>query len=173
MEFLAKKDNGLIQRNHSRIGFHPIVFLAKWLKIWFPSSALFRSVLKVNEFTLAGAVLADSLGRGAGKKEKAGSRLTPRLKARHFQKNTIARDMHNCSALRHAQGPYKGTIIPGGYSTPRVHYAHATHGQWRVIVLFSLLKLSKFQIEDKSKTQRVHPCSALVQSFLKTKKAWS
>ncbi|WP_173475592.1 hypothetical protein [Fibrobacter succinogenes] len=49
----------------------------------------FRSVLKVNEFTLAGAVLADSLGRGAGKKETARSRLTPRLKARHFQKNTI------------------------------------------------------------------------------------
>ena len=62
---------------------------------------------------------------------------------------------------------------PEWYSTPRVHYAHAIHGLWRVIVLFSLLKLSKFQIEDKSKTQRVHPCSALVQSFLKTKKAWS
>ena len=40
--------------------------------------------------------------------------------------------------------------IPSGYSTPRGHYAHAIHGLWRVIVLFSLLKVSKFQVEDKS-----------------------
>ena len=31
------------------------------------------SILKVNEFTLAGAVLADSFGRGAGKKERRGA----------------------------------------------------------------------------------------------------
>ncbi len=35
--------------------------------------ATIRSVLKVNEFTLAGAVLADSLGRGADKKERRGA----------------------------------------------------------------------------------------------------
>ena len=35
------------------------------------------------------------------------------------------------------------------------------------------MKLSKFQLEDKSKTQRESPRSALVQSFLEIKKAWS
>ncbi len=35
------------------------------------------------------------------------------------------------------------------------------------------MKLSKFQVEDKSKTLRVHPCSALIQFFSETKKAWS
>jgi len=60
----------------------------------------------VNEFTLAGAVLADSLDRGAGKKETAGSRLTPRLKARHFQKE------YNTPAKTRAD-----TVRPG-YTTP-------------------------------------------------------
>ena len=35
------------------------------------------------------------------------------------------------------------------------------------------MKLSKFQLEDKSKTQRESPRSALVQSFSEIKKAWS
>ena len=56
----------------------------------------------MNEFTLAGAVLADSLGRGADKKRTAGSRLTPRLKARHFQKNTI--HPQNPERIQYAQG---------------------------------------------------------------------
>lgn len=56
----------------------------------------------MNGFTLAGAVLADSVSPGAGKKEKAGSRLTPRLKARHFQKeyNTPAKP----ERIQYAQG---------------------------------------------------------------------
>ena len=84
--------------------------------------------------------------------------------------------MHNCSALRHAQGPYKGTIIPSGYSPPRVHYAHAAHGWWRVIVLFSIiLKVSSFQVKNESNTQRAF-APVLADSsklFLDTKKAWS
>ena len=35
------------------------------------------------------------------------------------------------------------------------------------------MKVSKFQLEDKSKTQRVYPCSAFLQSFEEIKKAWS
>lgn len=66
--------------------------------------------------------------------------------------------------------PYKGTIILSGYSTPKTQYTRGLHGRLRVIVLFSLLKVSKFQVEDKSKTQRVYPCSALFQLFLETKK---
>jgi len=34
---------------------------------------IIRSILKVNEFTLAGAVLADSLGRDADKKKRRGA----------------------------------------------------------------------------------------------------
>ena len=60
--------------------------------------------------------------------------------------------------------------IPSGYSTPKTQYTRGLHGRLRVIVLFSLLKVSKFQVEDKSKTQRVYPCSALFQLFLETKK---
>ena len=78
----------------------------------------------MNEFTLAGAVLADSLDRGAGKKEKAGSRLTPRLKARHFQKNTIhphnlAMDCFTPFRVRNdvAKQSRADTLRPG-YTTP-------------------------------------------------------
>ena len=84
--------------------------------------------------------------------------------------------MCNCSALRHAQGPYKGTIIPGGYSTPKVHYAHAIHGRWRVIVLFFLfVKVSSFQEKNKSDTQRAFALvlADISKLFLGTKKAWS
>lgn len=138
-------------------------------------------MLKVNEFTLAGAVLADSLGPGCGQKERAGSRLTPRLKARHFQTNTIARDMHNCSALcfgllstsgmlrglTKAQSSRADTVRPG-YTTPM-----QSTGDGESLPYSLCMKVSKFQLEDKSKTQRVHPCSAPIQTFSKIKKAWS
>ena len=39
---------------------------------------------------------------GCGQKERAGSRLTPRLKARHFQKNTI--HPQNPERIQYAQG---------------------------------------------------------------------
>ena len=75
----------------------------------------------MNEFTLAGAVLADSLGRGADKKETAGSRLTPRLKARHFQKNTI--HPHNLAMDCFTLSGFAMTLQnnPG-----RIHYAQGT-----------------------------------------------
>jgi len=87
-----------------------------------------------------------------------------------FKKNTIARDMRNRLALRHAQGPYKGTIIPSGYSTPRTQYTRGLHGRLRVIVLFFRLEWSRFQVGNKSKTQRVNSCSAPIQLFLEIKK---
>jgi hypothetical protein len=45
-----------------------------------------RSVLKVNEFTLVGAVLADSLGRGADKKRKGGEPTHSSPKSATFSK---------------------------------------------------------------------------------------
>ena len=133
-------------------------------------------MLKVNEFTLAGAVLADSLDQGAGKKETAGSQLTPRLKARHFQKNTI--HPHNLAMDCFTLSGVAMTLqnIPSGYNTPRVHYARAIHGRWRVIVLFFLfVKVSSFQEKNKSDTQRAFTLVLADSSkhFLDTKKAWS
>ena len=126
----------------------------------------FRSISKVNEFTLAGAVLADSLDRGARQKERAKSRLTPRLKARHFQKNTI-HPHYSCNGLLHPFRVRNDTRkikrscvcamtlqnnpkrIQNAQGTLRPYKPRATASYF----LFSLLKLSKFQVEDKSKTQ--------------------
>ena len=58
----------------------------------------------------------------------------------------------------------------------RVHYAHAIHGLWRVIVLFFLfVKVSSFQEKNKSDTQRAFTLVLADSSkhFLDTKKAWS
>ena len=112
-------------------------------------------MLKVNEFTLAGAVLADSLGRGAGKKN-GGEPTHSSPKSATFSKE------YNTPAKTRAD-----TVRPG-YTTPM----QPTDGGESLS--YSLcMKVSKFQLEDKSKTQRVYPCSALIQSFLETKKAWS
>ena len=74
----------------------------------------------MNEFTLAGAVLADSLGR-VWTKRTAGSRLTPRLKTRHFQKNTI--HPHNLAMDCFTLSGFAMTLQnnPG-----RIHYAQGT-----------------------------------------------
>ena len=66
---------------------------------WRFSRASFRSVLKVNEFTLAGAVLADSLGRGADKKN-GGEPTHSSPKSATFSKeyNTPAQ---SCNGLLH------------------------------------------------------------------------
>ena len=125
---------------------------------WRFSRASFCSILKVNEFTLAGAVLADSLDRGAGKKETAGSQLTPRLKARHFQKNTI--HPQKPERIQYAQG----TLRP---CNPRAMASHC------LILVF--VKVSSFQMKNKSDTQRAFTLvlADIPKLFLDTKKAWS
>ena len=116
-------------------------------------------MLKVNEFALAGAMhQAEFQESLSGQKKRRGALLLLARKRDIFKKNTTTRD-----------GTPR-TTIPGGYSTPRTQYTRGLHGQLRVIVLFSLLKVSKFQVEDKSKTQRVHSCTALIQLFLEIKK---
>ena len=57
-----------------------------------------------------------------------------------------------------------------------IHYAHAIHGLWRVIVLFFLfVKVSSFQEKNKSDTQRAFTLVLADSSklFLDIKKAWS
>ena len=112
-------------------------------------------MLKVNEFTLAGAVLADSLGRGADKKN-GGEPTHSSPKSATFSKE------YNTPAKTRAD-----TVRPG-YTTPM-----QLTGDGESLPYSLCMKVSKFQLEDKSKTQRVHPCSAPVQSFSKIKKAWS
>ena len=83
--------------------------------------------------------------------------------------------MRNRSALRHAQGPYKGTIIL------RVQYAQDTIHPWpsRAVasncLILIALKVSSFQMKNKSDTQRAFtPVLAdTSMRFLETKKAWS
>ena len=58
-------------------------------------------------------------------------------------------------------------ILRLGYTTP-----YPT-GYGELLPYSLCMKVSKFQLEDKSKTQRESPRSALVQYFLDTKKAWS
>ena len=85
-----------------------------------------RAVLKVNEFTLAGAMRQALFQEPlSGQKKRRGALLLLARKRDIFKKNTTTRD-----------GAPRATI-PGGYNTPKVHYAHAIHGRWRVIVLFS------------------------------------
>ena len=130
-------------------------------------------MLKVNEFTLAGAVLADSLGRGADKR-KGGEPTHSSPKSATFSKeyNTPAQ---SCNGLLHpfrvrndvAKQARADTVRPG-YTTPM-----QSTGDGESLPYSLCMKVSKFQLEDKSKTQRVYPRSAPVQSFSKIKKAWS
>lgn len=52
---------------------------------------------------------------------------------------------------------------PTGYSPPRVQYAHGIHGLLRAMSYSLCLKVSKFQVKNKSKT---HQESLLLLSFL-------
>ena len=132
-------------------------------------------MLKVNEFTLAGAVLADSLDRGAGKKNgEEPTHSSP--KSATFSKNTIhphnlAMDcftlsgfamtlQNNPGRIRHAQG----TLRP---CNPRTMASHC------LILVF--VKVSSFQMKNKSDTQRAFTLVLADYSkhFLDTKKAWS
>ena len=125
----------------------------------FNCNSITRSVLKVNEFTLAGAMRRAWFQEPlSGQKKRRGALLLLARKCDIFKKNTTTRD-----GAPHA-------TIPSGYSTPRIQYTRGLHGRLRVIVLFSLQKLSKFQIEDKSKTQRVHPLSCTIPAFSRNKK---
>ena len=112
-------------------------------------------MLKVNEFTLAGAVLADSLGRSADKR-KGGEPTHSSPKSATFSKE------YNTPAKSRAD-----TVRPG-YTTPM-----QSTGDGESLPYSLCMKVSKFQLEDKSKTQRVYPCSAFLQSFGEIKKAWS
>ena len=89
---------------------------------------------------------------GCGQKERAGSRLTPRLKARHFQTNTI-----------HPQNP-------SGYSTPRVHYAHAIHGRWRVIALFLVYESVEVSVRGQEQNSASLPLFCISSVFWGNKK---
>ena len=130
-------------------------------------------MLKVNEFTLAGAVLADSLGRSADKR-KGGEPTHSSPKSATFSKeyNTPAQ---SCNGLLHpfrvrndvAKQSRADTVRPG-YTTPM-----QSTGDGESLPYSLCMKVSKFQLEDKSKTQRVYPCSAFLQSFGEIKKAWS
>jgi hypothetical protein len=118
--------------------------------------ATIRSMLKVNEFTLAGAVLADSLGRGADKKRKGGEPTHSSPKSVTISER-IQYTRKNLS----------------GYNTLRVHYARAIHGRWRVFVLFLVfVKVSSFQVKNKSDTQREFTLvlADFSKRFLDTKK---
>ena len=113
----------------------------------------------MNEFTLAGAMLRAWFQEPlSGQKKRRGALLLLARKRDIFKKNTTTRD-----------GAPRATI-PNGHSTPRTQYTRGLHGRLRVIVLFSLLKVSKFQVEDKSKTQRVHTCPTLKPSFFRKQK---
>ena len=134
-------------------------------------------MLKVNEFTLAGAVLADSLA-GVRTKRKGGEPTHSSPKSATFSKEyNSSRHAQLFGPLlrlaqhkRHAQGPYKGTIIPSGYTTP-MQYTGCGES-----LSYSLcLKVSSFQSKNKSDTQRVFTLILADTSklFLDIKKAWS
>ena len=112
----------------------------------------------MNEFTLAGAVLADSLGRVRAKRN--GGEPTHSSPKSVTISERIQYTRKNLS----------------GYNTLRVHYARAIHGRWRVFVLFLVfVKVSSFQVKNKSDTLRAFALVLADTSklFLNIKKAWS
>ena len=158
--------------HNQRKGIIPLLFEIQISLVWFPSSLPYRSVLKVNEFTLAGAVLADSLGRGEDKKNGGEpTHSSPKSATFSNQYNTPATCLSEIASPLRARNDTahhpKRTVRPG-YTTPM-----QPTGEGELLSYSLCMKLSKFQVEDKSKTQRVHPCPALILSFLETKKAWS
>ena len=114
-------------------------------------------MLKVNEFTLAGAVLADSLGRGAGKKN-GGEPTHSSPKSATFSKE------YNTPAKNRAD-----TVRPG-YTTPM-----QSTGDGESLSYSLCLKVSSFQSKNKSDTQRAFALVLADTSklFLDIKKAWS
>ena len=116
-------------------------------------------MLKVNEFTLAGAMhRAYFKSRFAGKKKRRGALLLLARKRDIFKKNTTTRN-----GVPHA-------TIPSGYSTPRTQYTRGLHGRLRVIVLFSLQKLSRFQIEEQEQNSASPLLFCTISAFFETKK---
>ena len=87
----------------------------------------------MNEFTLAGAVLADSLGRGADKKN-GGEPTHSSPKSATFSKE------YNTPAKTRAD-----TVRPG-YTTPM-----QLTGDGELLPYSLCMKVSKFQIENKRK----------------------
>ena len=75
-----------------------------------------------------------------------------------FKKNTTTRN-----GAPHA-------TIPSGYSTPRTQYTRGLHGRLRVIVLFSLQKLSRFQIEEQEQNSASPLLFCTIPAFFETKK---
>ena len=123
----------------------------------------------MNEFTLAGAVLADSLGRGAGKKN-GGEPTHSSPKSATFSKNTI--HPHNLAMDCFTLSGFAMTLqnIPGGYCTPRVHYAHATHGRWRVIALFLVYESVEVSVRGQEQNSASLPLFCSYPVFLGNKK---
>ena len=129
----------------------------------------------MNEFTLAGAVLADSLDRGADKKN-GGEPTHSSPKSATFSKeyNTPAQ---SCNGLLHpfrvrndvAKQSRADTVRPG-YTTPMQFT-----GDGESLSYSLCLKVSSFQSKNKSDTQRVFTLVLADTSklFLDIKKAWS
>ena len=130
-------------------------------------------MLKVNEFTLAGAVLADSLA-GVRTKRKGGEPTHSSPKSATFSNeyNTPAQSynglLHPFRVRNDVAKQSRADTIRPGYTTPM-----QPTGDGESLPYSLCMKVSKFQLEDKSKTQRVYPCSAFLQSFGEIKKAWS
>ena len=125
----------------------------------FNCNSITRSVLKVNEFTLAGAMRRAWFQEPlSGQKKRRGALLLLARKCDIFKKNTTTRD-----GAPHA-------TIPSGYSTPRIQYTRGLHGRLRVIVLFSLQKVSKFQIEEQEQNSASPLLFGIYPAFLGNKK---
>lgn len=169
MEFLAKKDNGLIQHNHSRIDFRPIVFLAKRLKIRFSLSAQFRSILKVNEFTLAGAAWPNPLA-WVGQKERRGADSLLALKRDIFKRIQYTRSMlpRDCFAP-HGLAMTQQTF-PSRYNLPRVQYPLCFHRWLRVIVLFFVYEIVEVSSREQEQNSASLLLSCTISSFFEYKK---
>ena len=120
----------------------------------------------MNEFTLAGAVLANSLAEVQAKRN-GGKPTHSSPKSATFSKeyNTPAICRPEIASLIRARNdaaqPPKRTVRPG-YITPM-----QLTGDGELLSYSLCMKLSKFQVEDKSKTQRVHPVLHLSSLFRK------
>ena len=144
-------------------------------------------MLKVNEFTLAGAVLADSLA-GVRTKRKGGEPTHSSPKSATFSKEYNS-SRHACRRLlrqilspyRYAPGLQNDRLAITRHNSPRhtLRPGYTTPMQYTGCgesLSYSLcLKVSSFQSKNKSDTQRVFTLILADTSklFLDIKKAWS
>ena len=111
----------------------------------------------------------------SGQKERAGSIATPRPKARHFLKNTIARYMHICSALRRFGKLTDLWTLQRHNHPERIQYAQDTIYPWlsRAVASNCLILVAEIvEIPDRGTRAKLSESTLVLHktSFSRNKK---